>query len=497
MSHRASLLRLALPNYVALLSSVVAGIIDVAWVARLGAEPVAAVAVATGVENALLGVVLLINGGVTVVLAGRLGAGDAAAARTTVRAGWRLYAVITPAVVLAGFALRRPLAEGFLDDEAAAGLAADYFAVLFPAVAIFFAQQVVDAIFTGHGDTRTPMRLALTSNAILLVLDPLLIYGPGPFPALGVVGAAVATAAGRAVALAVGLVLVRRLISRAAEGREAGVPRAAGAGAERAVGETRAAGAGAERAVGETRAAVWVVARTGAPIAGDFLVRMAGALVIIAVVGRFGVAAVAGYGIGMKVLYFATMGFYAIRNAATVHTPRTLSALPSQERDGASGEPDGASGERDRASENRDGERAAIGRHVLALALAAGVLATVLFAAAAPVLMRLFTGEPEVIGTGVTFLRSIGGYLASLAAVVALGGFLVGSGRGPRLFGITVIGTAVQTALAWWWSAVLGLSGVWWAMTAAAVVQLVLVLRLARLRTDSGTTTPDPVAIGR
>ncbi|GAB3834111.1 MATE family efflux transporter [Dactylosporangium cerinum] len=210
MGHLRPLLRLALPNYVALLSAVVAGIVDVAWVARLGPAAVAAVAVATNVENALLGVILLVNGGVVVVLAGRIAAGDRAGARAAIGAAWRIFAVLTPVVVLACWALRRPLAALFLPEPGAADLAVEYFAVSLPAVAIFYAQQVVDGIFAGQGDTRTPMRLALVANVLLVTLDPVVIYGLGPVPACGVVGAAAATAFGRVVALAIGLLLLRR-----------------------------------------------------------------------------------------------------------------------------------------------------------------------------------------------------------------------------------------------------------------------------------------------
>jgi putative MATE family efflux protein len=428
MNHRGPLLRLAVPNYVALLSGVLTGIVDVAWVARLGSSPVAAVAVATGVENALLGIVLLINGGVTVRLAAAVGAGDHPGARAVTRAGWWLYLLLTPAVVLTGLALREPLAGAFLDDPATARLAAGYLAVLFPGVAIFYAQSVVDAIFAGRGDTRTPMRLALIANALILILDPVLIYGPGPFPAFGVVGAALATALGRAAALTVGLLLLRRRTVGAGEipGREARIGNAVGA-----------------------------VLRTGAPIAGDFLVRMGGALTLLGIVGRSGVAAVAAYGIGMKVLYFATMAFYAIRNAATIHTPRTLGAHPEQ--------------------------RPAIGRHVLGLALLAGAVASVLFALLAPPAMNAFTADREVVAAGVLFLRSMGGYLVPIAAVIALAGFLMAAGQGPRLFAVTVTGTAAQTALAFWLSSRMGLPGVWLAMASAAVLQLLLVLRLAAL----------------
>ncbi|GAA4585401.1 hypothetical protein GCM10023107_00630 [Actinoplanes octamycinicus] len=201
------------------------------------------------------------------------------------------------------------------------------------------------------------------------------------------------------------------------------------------------------------------VLRTGAPIAGDFLVRMSGALALLAFVGRSGVAAVAAYGIGLKVLYFATMAFYAIRNAATIHTPRTLATHPRQ----------------------RAPPRAA-GRQVLALALLTGAGASALFALLAALIMRAFTADREVAGIGVLFLRCVGGYLVPIAAVIALAGFLMAAGQGPRLFAVTVLGTGGQTALAWWLPVRFGLPGVWLAMSLAALLQLVLVLWLAGLR---------------
>ncbi|GAA1647082.1 MATE family efflux transporter [Actinoplanes couchii] len=400
------LLKLALPNYLALLSGVIAGVIDVAWIARLGSAPAAAVAVATSVENVLLGLVLLIHGGLTVVIAGRSGA----AAATAIRAGWILYALLTPAVVAAGLLLREPLAALLLPDPHAADLAVDFLTILFPGLVVFYAQSVVDGIFAGHGDTRTPMRLALTANGLLLVLDPILIYGAG----LGVTGAALATLIGRTIALLTGLTLLRRRGLR---------------------------GAGP--------ASVREVAAAGTPIAGDFLLRMGGALAVVAVVGRFGVTQIAAYGIGVKVLYLATMGFYALRNATTILAART------------------------------GGERG-LARRAVTAALVAGTGSALLFAILADPLMRLFTTDPPVVAAGVSFLRAIGGYLVPIAVVIVLGGYLTGTGRGSRLMMITLAGMITQTALAWLLSHHFGLYGVWLAMAAAALIQLVAVLPAAR-----------------
>jgi len=81
MTHRARLTALAGPVYLELLAGVVAGIIDVLWVARLGggAAAVAAVAVATNTENVLLGVVLMAAQGTTVLVSRAAGARDPAA----------------------------------------------------------------------------------------------------------------------------------------------------------------------------------------------------------------------------------------------------------------------------------------------------------------------------------------------------------------------------------------------------------------------------------
>ncbi|MEV0273907.1 MATE family efflux transporter [Hamadaea sp. NPDC050747] len=428
-THRRALLRLAGPNYAGLMSGVVTGIIDVAWVARLGAGAAAAVAVATNIENLLLGVILAVSGGLTVVVSGRVGSGDAAGARRAVRAGWLLFAGITPIVAGAGFLLRTPIARLFLDDPGAIRLAVAYLAISLPAVIVFYGQWMLDGLFAGHGDTRTPMRLALLANGLVLVADPVLIYGLAGFPKLGVAGAALATAGGRLVAFAVGLILARRL--------------------------TRGP------VTESVRADVRAILRVGGPISGDFLVRMTGALGLVAVVGRFGVVAVAGYGIGMKALYVATMAFYAIRNAATIHTPRSLAA-----GSGGAGEKQAVEGD--------------IRRATLRVALSVGVVAAVVFAAGSGWILRAFTGDPAVIAAGSTFLRCVGPYLVGLSGVVALGGLLMGAGRGSLMFGVTIGGVAGQLGLAWLLSSAFGLTGVWVAMGVAALGQLTVLLYAVR-----------------
>ncbi|WP_343244902.1 MATE family efflux transporter, partial [Streptomyces sp. SID14478] len=92
--HRRTLVGLARPVYFSLLASVAAGIINTVWVARLGGDAVAAVAVATNVENVLLGVALVFGSGTTVLVAHARGAADPGAVRAAVRGGRGLCGLV-------------------------------------------------------------------------------------------------------------------------------------------------------------------------------------------------------------------------------------------------------------------------------------------------------------------------------------------------------------------------------------------------------------------
>ncbi|MEU9323001.1 MATE family efflux transporter [Streptomyces canus] len=421
-SHRHQLVALAHPVYLGLLASVAAGIINTVWVSRLGGPVVAAVAVATNAENVLLGVALVFASGTTVLVAHARGARDPGGVRAAVRGGVALWALVTPVVAVGGFLLREPLARLVLDGGRSVSLATAYFTISMPGIAVFFAQQLVDGILKGAGDTRTPMRLALLANGLILVCDPFLIHG------YGVQGAAASTVLCRALTLGVGLLALRRnTLLRSCGGVPAGVP---------------------------LRATL----TTGLPMAADFTVRQGGALVLVAIVARLGVTAVAAYSIAYKVMYVATMAFYAVRQAASIHTAHLRGA-------------------------GRDARRA-IGREAVVVSGAVGLVAAVLLFVTAPWIMAAFGAGPEVAHDGVLFLRCVGPYLLLMACFIALGGVFEGSGQARALLPVTLVGTAVQPALAYGCTG-LGLPGVCLAMALAMALQCGVATVLFR-RTRAG-----------
>ncbi|MEV5942811.1 MATE family efflux transporter [Streptomyces sp. NPDC051994] len=408
-----------------LLSGVIAGIIDTVWVSRLGEAAVGAVAIATTLENVLLGIILMANVGATVLIADAIGGDRRAEIPVITRAVRVLWVVVTPIVVLGGFLFRDAIARLLVGDGSEVlRLTTEFFAISFPGIAVFFAQNVTDGIFKGTGDTRTPMRTAILANTLILILDPLLIYGVGPLPHMGVQGAALGMLLGRGFALCVSLVLLRR--KRLAD-----------------VGDT-------EPTSLQWPAALRRLLSVGLPASGDFVLRMGVSMTLVGIIARFGEDPLAAYGIGIKVLFFVTMAFYAVRQAASILTARTRGA----------GEP----------------AEFMIGRQSALLATLVGAIAGLVLALGGRLLMGLFSESSGVVDSGGVLFRYLFPYLLFLAGVVGLGGVFTGGGRTRSLFWVTLLGGVVQLPLAFGLSSVpaLGVEGVWLSMIIGVGAQYVM-----------------------
>src|SRR5438552_927373 len=185
-----AILLLAIPMVLEMVLESLFAVVDVFWVGRLGADAIATV----GLTESLLSLVMAIGFGLslstTAMVARRIGekdpAGAAVAAVQAIVIGVAIAALIgIPCLFYAPDLLR--LMGAFRQVVALGGSAA---------IMLLFLNN---AIFRGAGDAAIAMRLLWVSNIINLVLDPCLIFGWGPFPKLGVTGAALATFTGRSI----------------------------------------------------------------------------------------------------------------------------------------------------------------------------------------------------------------------------------------------------------------------------------------------------------
>ena len=208
-----TLIRLAAPVFVSMLLYTLFNVVDAIWVGRLGPAPLAAVTTSMFASWILMGVAQMISGGLTAVVARHVGAGEARRADHSAAQGL-LLAVVFAVIFAASAREAAPALFRFLGTTPEVADAGRRFLgpLLFFCLP-FFLSSNLEAILRAHGDTRTPM--VTTSVAVLLnlVLDPPLIFGWGPIPAMGVGGAALATIIAQSLnALLLGILVARRRV---------------------------------------------------------------------------------------------------------------------------------------------------------------------------------------------------------------------------------------------------------------------------------------------
>jgi len=207
--HR-TLIRLSLPVLLSLVAEPLCGVADTAFVARLGAAPLAGLGVAAVLMSSALWVFNFLGIGTQTEVARALGTGDRARARDANGLALALAAAIGVGIVLVSWPLLDAAADFMSDDPAVRSATVAYLAIRLLGAPATLVVMVAFGALRGMQDMRTPLWIAAASNAANVALDPLLIFGHGPVPALGVAGAAWATTATQWAAAAGALVAVHR-----------------------------------------------------------------------------------------------------------------------------------------------------------------------------------------------------------------------------------------------------------------------------------------------
>src|SRR5271168_2655670 len=194
-----AILLLAIPMVLEMVLESLFAVVDILWVGRLGANSVATV----GLTESLLSLVFAVGIGLamstTAMVARRIGEKDPEDAAIAGVQAIFLGLLVSLSIGIPSFIFAPKLLQLMGASPELVATGSGYARIALGGCGAIVMLFLNNAIFRGAGDASIAMRLLWVSNIINLILDPCLIFGLGPFPKLGVTGAALATFTGRSI----------------------------------------------------------------------------------------------------------------------------------------------------------------------------------------------------------------------------------------------------------------------------------------------------------
>jgi putative MATE family efflux protein len=369
-----AILLLAVPMILEMVLESLFAVVDVFWVGRLGANAVATVGLTESLLSLIFAVGIGLSLSTTAMVARRIGEKDPEGAAVAGVQAIVLGLVTSVAVGIPCFIYAPHLLKLMGASGEIVSLGGWYARIALGGSGAILMLFLNNAIFRGAGDAAIAMRLLWVSNIINLILDPCLIFGLGPFPRLGVTGAALATFTGRSIG--VGYQFYRLL-----------------RGTERIRILTR-----------QIRVNFSVLLRlVRVSLTGilQFAIAHTSWIGLVRIVSVFGAAALAGYTIGIRIVVFLILPSWGLSNAAATLVGQNLGANKP-----------------DRAEQ-------AVWRTGFYNMLFLGSVGVFFVIMAAPI-ARLFTQDPTVVPLAATCLRIISygniGYAYGMVMLQAFNG---------------------------------------------------------------------------
>lgn len=295
---------LAIPMILEMAMESVFAVVDIFFVAGLGTAAVATVGLTEAMITLLYAVAIGLSMGTTAMVARRIGEKDTDGASLAAGQAIWLGVLVSFIVGLIGIFYAPSILNAMGADEEVLAIGVPYTRLMFAGSFTILFLFLINGIFRGAGDASLAMKALTLANCINIVLDPCLIYGYGPFPELGLTGAAVATNIGRGIGVLYGLYYICGGGGRIRLHLANMLPHLA-----------------------------TIVALVRISIGGiaQFLVATASWVFLVQIVSGFGSDAVSGYTIGVRIVMFTILPAWGLSNAAATLVGQNLGAgLPDR-----------------------------------------------------------------------------------------------------------------------------------------------------------------------
>ncbi|NOY78907.1 MAG: MATE family efflux transporter [Calditrichaeota bacterium] len=400
-------------------------IVDMIFVGRLGPNAIGAVAMSGILMSVVWTFLAGVSMGTRAMVSRFFGAGDTEQTKIVVYQSLILGVVLSVLLAVLGHFFAAPALKALGGAPDVVRLGTPYLKIVFLgsfALIIFF---LISSVLRGIGDALTPMKVWAFATVLNIVLDPILIFGLGPAPKLGVRGAAIATVTGQGIGMLIGLWILFRGVSFI------------------------------QIHLREFRLnldIIWRIIKIAIPGSVQGGVRSLGDLFIMRIVAVYGTVAVAAYGVGLRVLMIIMLPGWALGSTAATLVGLNLGAKKP-----------------DRAEKST--------RYTTAYYLLFVIPMGILFFAFPEWVIRIFNSDPDVLRIGAEYLR-----ITTLAYPFLAIGLITGmaqSGAGDTTTPMLVITTgifAVQIPLALLLPRFLslGTNGIWLAIACAYSLQGIL-----------------------
>jgi putative MATE family efflux protein len=188
-----TLVAMTLPMLVGMITLMSFNLVDTFFISMLGTVQLAAISFTFPVSFTLISLAIGLSIGTSAIIAKALGAGRLTEARTDGQVALWLAAAMVALLALFGYAFTQPLFSALGADDDVLVFIRQYMDIWFAGAVLLVVPMVGNAVLRAAGDTKTPSLIMAGSGLVNAVLDPILIFGFGPLPALGMQGAAIAT----------------------------------------------------------------------------------------------------------------------------------------------------------------------------------------------------------------------------------------------------------------------------------------------------------------